>query len=92
MATHYENAADHLTAAITSEPGSSEDVFHTVAAQMFAGAAESRRTPDEIHTANEKFRALRASGFTGPIDLDGNPVGEGHPLKPLLDTIRRDDA
>lgn len=92
MATHYENAADHLAAAITSEPGSATDVFHTVAAQIFAGAAENARTPDEIHAADEKFRALRASGFTGPIDQDGNPVGEGHPLKPLLDAIRRGDA
>ncbi|MCU1657040.1 MAG: hypothetical protein JWO57_1696 [Pseudonocardiales bacterium] len=92
MATHYENAADHIAAAMTSEPGSIDDVFHTVAAQTFAAAAEGARTTDEINAANERFRALRASGFTGPIDQDGYPVTDGHPLKPLLDAIRRGDA
>lgn len=92
MATHYENAADHMASAMTSKPGSAADVFHTVAAQVFTSAAENSRTVDEIHAANEKFRTLRASGFTGPIDQDGNPVGDGHPLKALLDAIRQGEA
>jgi hypothetical protein len=92
MATHFENAAEHLVAAMTAEPGSDEAVRHTVATVMFDHAGATARSTEEIQAADEKFRALRASGFAGPIDQDGNPVGDDHPLKALLDAIRRGDA
>ena len=92
MASHMENAAEHLLAAMTSEPGSRDAVFHTCATAMFEHAAVTVRTSDEICAADEKFRALRASGYMGPIDPDGNPITDDHPLKPLLDAIRRGDT
>lgn len=45
MASHLENAADHLAAAMTAVPGSAEELFHTVAAQIFTHAAET--TPND---------------------------------------------
>jgi hypothetical protein len=87
-----EHAAEHLLSAMTSAPGSDDATFHSCATTMFEHAATTARTTDEIHAANERFRTLRASGFTGPIDQDGFPVTDGHPLKPLLDAIRRGDS
>lgn len=92
MATHMENAAGHLAEAMLSEPGSDEAVFHACATAMFEHTATTSRSSEEIHTADEKFQALRASGFTGPIDQDGNRVTDSHPLKALLDAIRSGDA
>lgn len=34
----------------------------------------SRRPAAEREAANGKFRALRESGYTGPIDHNGEPV------------------
>jgi hypothetical protein len=87
--TNMENAAEHMLSAMTSAPGSGDAIFHSCATAMFEHTATAARTTDEIHTASERFRTLRASGFTGPIDQDGFPVTDGHPLKPLLDAIRR---
>jgi hypothetical protein len=41
MATHFENAAEHLAAALLSDPGSDTAVFHQCAAIMFSHAAET---------------------------------------------------
>jgi ERCC4-related helicase len=47
MASHMENAAEHLVAAMTADPGSDEAVRHTCAALMFSHAAENYPTPKE---------------------------------------------
>lgn len=47
MATHYENAAEHLAAAMLAEPGSSDAVRETCAALMFSHAAEINPPADE---------------------------------------------
>lgn len=92
MATHMENAAGHLLSAMLAEPGSGDAIVHSCATVMFEHAATSARTRDQIQAADGKFRALRASGFTGPIDVNGDPVTDDHPLRPLLDAIRRGDS
>jgi hypothetical protein len=33
--------------------------------------------------ADDRFFALRESGYTGPIDQDGYPVQEGHEVEHL---------
>jgi hypothetical protein len=45
MATHMENAAEHLAAAMTADPYSDTAVFHQCAALMFSHAAENYPTP-----------------------------------------------
>jgi hypothetical protein len=47
MATHMENAAEHLAAAMLSDPGSDEAVRETCAAIVFGHAAENYPTPKE---------------------------------------------
>lgn len=92
MTTHMENAAGHLADAMLAKPGSGDAVFHGCASAMFEHAATTARSSEEIHAADERFRALRASGYTGPICPNGDPVTDDHPLSPLLDAIRRGDS
>jgi hypothetical protein len=46
MATHFENAAEHLAAAMTAEPYSDTAVFHQCAAIMFSHAGEPTTTKE----------------------------------------------
>jgi hypothetical protein len=47
MASHFENAAEHLAAAMLSDPGSDEAVRETCAAIVFGHAAENDPTTKE---------------------------------------------
>lgn len=42
-------------------------------------------------TPDEKFLTLRASGYIGPIDQDGNKVTDG-PVADILDALREGGA
>lgn len=52
--------------------------------------SDSRRVDGKPETkADKKFFALRESGYTGPVDQDGNKAETGRPAEILASMRRR---